>query len=124
MRLREALRSVVFSPDGSRLAVVSGFGPVLLLDRHTGRTLAQVISVGAVETALPVGWTPDGKTLLVARAEGVSLLARRGRSRPIASGRRRATNRRAPVATTRIVSRDGDRLVFAWTSPTGDLEQA
>jgi WD40 repeat protein len=55
------VRSVALAPDGKQLAVVNGYGKVLLYDLATNKELRQL------ETESPehVLFTPDGSTLLV-----------------------------------------------------------
>lgn len=60
-----------FSPDGRRLAVVSERQNVFVLDVATGRRLYRL--PGPLPGVLTVAWSPDGRWLAAATAEGAFL---------------------------------------------------
>jgi WD40 repeat protein len=60
--------SYAFSPDGSRLAAISGCGQLEVWNTNTGRRVGQVVSFGFVTNIGPVRFSPDGKQLAVANS--------------------------------------------------------
>ena len=136
-------QSLVFSPDGSRLATLVDLGHVIQFwDTATGESRGE-ISV-AVSAASAFAFSPDGKTMAVAGADGVATLwdvveARKlgsfgGRGRSLyavafsSDGRRIATGgaegnvclwevSRIDIETRLRRSRHGQRLTWEATNP-------
>ena len=63
--------SLVFSPDGTRLAVASCIG-IWLYDVHTGAEVA--LLTGDTEPVISVAFSPDGKTLASGSRDSTILL--------------------------------------------------
>ncbi len=66
---RRSLSQLVYSPDGSRLAVGSDKGLVEMIDTTDGKTQA-TWSTGTAKT-ITIAWSPDGKRLAVADRESM-----------------------------------------------------
>lgn len=62
-----------FSPDGTRLAIATTLGGVLILDTKTAAILAETHAVNAASPSLPVTWTADGGSLLVVQDHQVEI---------------------------------------------------
>ncbi len=63
----------VFAPEGTLLALVSERGVVTVVDWRTGATITHALTQRGWDH-LPVTWTADGRTLLVAQYGGVEVL--------------------------------------------------
>ncbi len=62
-----------FSPDGTRLAIATTLGDVLILDTTTAAVLAETHAVNAASPSLPFTWTADGHSLLVVQDHQVEI---------------------------------------------------
>ena len=62
-----------FSPDGTRLAIATNQGAVLVLDSSNGQTLAQTTCILPDSPAQPLSWTADGRALLVVQTDRVEI---------------------------------------------------
>jgi WD40 repeat protein/DNA-binding SARP family transcriptional activator len=60
--------SYAFSPDGSRVAAVSGCGDLEVWNTSTGRRVGHLVPFGFVTNIGPVLFSPDGKQLAVANS--------------------------------------------------------
>jgi WD40 repeat protein len=68
----DSARCVAISPDGQRLALVVGDGPVRVLDVLTGKELA--VFQGHTGTVNAVAFAPDGRTVASASSDSTALL--------------------------------------------------
>jgi hypothetical protein len=62
-----------FSPDGTRLAVASTLGQVVILDSKTGSELAVTQSIRLPSPSVSFTWTPDGRSLLVVQDHRIEI---------------------------------------------------
>lgn len=74
-----------WSPDGSRIALLVGYGSDLYLSDSTGRGLRRLTTAGGVTGFL---WSPDGKRIAYSRGSSVSVVnVSTGSIRRVGAGR-------------------------------------
>ena len=97
-RLQSVPQFAEMSPDGSRLALATTQGDVMILDTGTGGVIAEAPKASPENAALPISWTPDGRTLLVVGTDDIQIVRAVGRAHDARHHRyrRRGTARRAP----------------------------
>ena len=65
--LATEVTALAFDPDASLLAIGTDTGPILLVDRSTGRSLA---TLSQEESATSLEWSRDGELLAAGRSDG------------------------------------------------------
>jgi WD40 repeat protein len=111
-----------YSPDGKRLAIMDGLGPVAIIEARTGRKLASNITHSS--NLNWAQWDPEGCRLLTAGSDDQVLvwIAETGTQM---LGPLRTPNGIARVARWSpdgqfIITRSDDRRVRVWDAMTGD----
>ena len=118
----ETVQSVVFSPDGTRLASASADKTVRLWDATTGQPVCQPLE-GHTEEVLSVAFSPDGTRLASASADETVRLWDATTGQPIGQPLEGHTGRVRSVAFspdgTRLASASEDKTVRLWDATTG-----
>jgi serine/threonine protein kinase len=100
-------RNVVFSPDGTLIANGGKGSEVRLSDAATGRTVRTITDA----TGSDVAFSPDGKTLAVADADGTNTL----RLWDVATGTSKAVfGRTKDITTTSVLFSPDGKTVAGW----------
>lgn len=97
----------VWSPDGQRLAAADSLGRVAIYDASAGQFLAMLSQVDEDDGFNPLlAWSPDGRTLAIARGETIDLCdtASWKRSRQLGPGRSQPA-RRQPETLGQMLQR-------------------
>ncbi|MCE7082840.1 AAA family ATPase [Streptomyces sp. ST2-7A] len=118
----DAVRQVVWSSDGGRLATASRDGSVAVLEARSGRVLSTYQGDGAMVES--VAWSPDGRKLVVAsRDRALRVIDIEAGTRHVLSG---LTDFGRGVAWSPdgdwIAATSRDRMVRVWKATSGKLE--